>query len=91
MTTMNGLTKTMMIEMFIEIAKKYTMDDRDGFETAMRAFDDCNDCKVSKKNEGGCDCQIIKCAECGEEGHKYNHNLCEDGSLRCDVCYEDDE
>jgi hypothetical protein len=39
-------------------------------------------------NEGGCDCQLIKCAECGEEDHKYNHNLCE-GKLLCDDCYDD--
>ena len=50
--------------------------------------EDCDDCKVSKMNEGGCDCQLIKCAECDEEGHKYNHHLCEDGSLRCDDCYD---
>jgi len=49
--------------------------------------EDCDKCKVSMMNEGGCDCQIIKCAECDEEDHKYNHHLCE-GKLLCDDCYD---
>lgn len=52
----------------------------------------CEKCDVSMENEGGCDCrdcQIIKCGECGLEGPKYNHNLDEDGVLRCDDCHSD--
>jgi len=49
--------------------------------------DECHDCNVSKSNEGGCDCQIIACSECGDENHKYNHTLGVDGLLRCDDCY----
>jgi hypothetical protein len=48
--------------------------------------DECHDCNVSKSNEGGCDCQIIACAECGDESHKYNHTLGANGLLRCDDC-----
>jgi hypothetical protein len=54
---MTMTTKTMMIEMMIEIAKKYPVADRDGFDTELRAMntqnEDCDDCKVSKMNEGG--------------------------------------
>jgi len=49
-------------------------------------MNECETCNVSMKNEGGCDCQIIACANCGEEGEKYNHHLCDDGKLRCDDC-----
>lgn len=49
----------------------------------------CRKCDVSMENEGGCDCQIIKCGECGLEGPKYNHNRGEDGVLRCDDCHSD--
>ena len=46
----------------------------------------CETCDVSKKNKGGCDCQLVVCFNCGEEGEKYNHHLCDDGKLRCDDC-----
>ncbi len=49
----------------------------------------CPKCDVSMENEGGCDCQIIKCGECGLEGPKYNHNRGDDDVLRCDDCHSD--
>lgn len=48
-------------------------------------IDDCDDCKVSNFNEGGCDCQMVKCCGCEEEDHKYNHTL-KEGKLYCDSC-----
>lgn len=50
--------------------------------------EECPKCNVSMKNEGGCDCQIIACDECGEEGHKWSFNLGDDGLRRCDECEE---
>lgn len=50
--------------------------------------EECPDCKVSMKNEGGCDCQIVTCVGCGWETNKYRYNLGEDGLLRCDECEE---
>lgn len=52
-------------------------------------MNECDACNVSMKNEGGCDCQIIACANCGDEGEKYNHHLCDDGKMRCDDCTYD--
>jgi len=51
---------------------------------------ECAVCYV-RDEDGGCDCRVIKCGECGTEGKKYNHTLCDDGVLRCDVCVEEDE
>ena len=57
-------------------------------------MNECETCNVSMKNEGGCDCQIVVCVNCGIGGEKYNHHLCDDGELRCDECKDgatDDE
>lgn len=59
-------------------------------EAKMEKMNECETCNVSKLNEGGCDCQIVACANCGEEGEKYNHHLCDDGKLRCDDCCDDE-
>ena len=58
-------------------------------EEQLKKNDECEVCNVSMKNEGGCDCQIIACANCGEDGEKYKYNLCDDGKLRCDDCAYD--
>ena len=54
-------------------------------------MNECGTCNVSMKNEGGCDCQIVVCANCGIGGEKYKHHLCDDGELRCDECEEESE
>ena len=67
-------------------AREEDEDRYDECEESEDEEEECPECNVSKANEGGCDCQIVTCNDCGEEDHKYNHNLGGDGLLRCDEC-----